>query len=125
EPRAFPTRRSSDLIFYNKKVFADNGIKVPGTWEELVSAAAKLEAKGVQPFSASGQQGWPLTRLISGYLYRSLGPDALQKVADGKAKLTDPEYVKAAEEVAALGKKGYFGKGVGYIDYTYSMYMFI
>ncbi|MFD7818348.1 ABC transporter substrate-binding protein [Streptomyces sp. NPDC059785] len=120
-----PYEYNIEGVFYNKKIFKANGLDVPGTWDELVSAAAKLEAKGIQPFSASGQQGWPLTRLISGYLYRSLGPDALQKVADGKAKLTDPEYVKAAEEVAALGKKGYFGKGVGSIDYDTSMNQFL
>ncbi|MET9992892.1 extracellular solute-binding protein [Streptomyces mutabilis] len=120
-----PYEYNIEGIFYNEKVFAENGLKVPGTWDELVAAAAKLESEGVQPFSASGQQGWPLTRLISGYLYRSLGPDALQKVADGKAKLTDPEYVKAAEEVAALGKKGYFGKGVGSIDYDTAMNEFL
>ncbi|WP_405724881.1 extracellular solute-binding protein [Streptomyces sp. NBC_00028] len=120
-----PYEYNIEGIFYNKKLFEANGLKVPGTWDELVAASAKLEAKGVQPFAASGQQGWPLTRLISGYLYRSLGPDALQKVADGKAKLTDPEYVKAAEEVAALGKKGYFGKGVGSIDYDTAMNEFL
>ncbi|MEW2289908.1 extracellular solute-binding protein [Streptomyces sp. NPDC047841] len=120
-----PYEYNIEGIFYNKKLFQDSGLKVPGTWGELVSAAAKLETKGVQPFSASGQQGWPLTRMISGYLYRSLGPDALQKVADGKAKLTDPQYVKAAEEVAALGKKGYFGKGVGSIDYDTAMNQFL
>ncbi|MBT2415760.1 extracellular solute-binding protein [Streptomyces sp. ISL-12] len=125
ELQVLPYEYNIEGIFYNKKLFADNGLKVPGTWEELVSAAAKLESKGVQPFSASGQQGWPLTRLISGYLYRSLGPDALRKVADGEAKLTDPEYVKAAEEVAALGKKGYFGKGVGSIDYDTAMNQFL
>jgi raffinose/stachyose/melibiose transport system substrate-binding protein len=125
ELQVLPYEYNIEGIFYNKKLFADNGLKVPGTWDELVSAAAKLESKGVQPFSASGQQGWPLTRLISGYLYRSLGPDALQKVADGKAKLTDPEYVKAAEEVAELGKKGYFGKGVGSIDYDTAMNEFL
>ncbi|MFD7130840.1 extracellular solute-binding protein [Streptomyces sp. NPDC059894] len=63
--------------------------------------------------------------MISGYLYRSLGPYALQDVADGKAKLTDPEYVKAAEEIAELGEKGYFGKGVGSIDYDTSMNQFL
>ncbi|MET7437082.1 ABC transporter substrate-binding protein [Streptomyces sp. NPDC005496] len=120
-----PYEYNIEGIFYNKKLFQENGLKVPGTWEELVSAAAKLKAAGVQPFSASGQQGWPLTRLISGYLYRSLGPDALQEVADGNAKLTDPEYVKAAQEVAALGKKGYFGKGVGSIDYDTAMNEFL
>jgi raffinose/stachyose/melibiose transport system substrate-binding protein len=123
--QVLPYEYNIEGIFYNKKVFAANGLKVPGTWDELVSAAAKLQAKGIQPFSASGQQGWPLTRLISGYLYRSLGPDALQKVADGSAKLTDPNYVKAAEEVAALGKKGYFGKGVGSIDYDTAMNQFL
>ncbi|MGW2279773.1 ABC transporter substrate-binding protein [Streptomyces sp. NPDC001770] len=120
-----PYEYNIEGIFYNKKIFADNGLAVPGTWDELVSAAAKLKSKDVQPFSASGQQGWPLTRLISDYLFRSLGPDALRKVADGQAKLTDPEYVKAADEVAALGKKGYFGKGVGSIDYDTAMNQFL
>lgn len=120
-----PYEYNIEGIFYNKKLFQENGIAVPGTWDELVAAAAKLDGKKVQPFSASGQQGWPITRLVSTYLYRSLGPDALQKVADGKAKLTDPEYVKAAEEIAALGKKGYFGKGVGSIDYDTAMNQFL
>ncbi|MFD6532137.1 ABC transporter substrate-binding protein [Streptomyces sp. NPDC060184] len=120
-----PYEYNIEGIFYNKKIFADNGLAVPGTWDELVSAAAKLKSEDVQPFSASGQQGWPLTRLISDYLFRSLGPDALRKVADGQAKLTDPEYVKAADEVAALGKKGYFGKGVGSIDYDTAMNQFL
>ncbi|MFD6423514.1 ABC transporter substrate-binding protein [Streptomyces sp. NPDC060198] len=120
-----PYEYNIEGIFYNKKIFADNGLAVPGTWDELVSAAAKLKSKDVQPFSASGQQGWPLTRLISDYLFRSLGPDALRRVADGQAKLTDPEYVKAADEVAALGKKGYFGKGVGSIDYDTAMNQFL
>ncbi|MFI6656387.1 ABC transporter substrate-binding protein [Streptomyces sp. NPDC050523] len=120
-----PYEYNIEGIFYNKKVFSDNGVAVPGTWDELVAAAAKLEKKGIQPFSASGQQGWPLTRLISGYLFRSLGPDALKDVADGKAKLTDPAYVKAAQQVADLGKKGYFGKGVGSIDYDTAFNQFL
>ncbi|MFF9500945.1 ABC transporter substrate-binding protein [Streptomyces sp. NPDC014656] len=122
---ALPYEYNIEGIFYNKKLFQENGITVPGTWDELQAAADKLNAKGIQPFSASGAQGWPLTRLISGYLYRSLGPDALDKVDAGTAKLTDPEYVKAAEEVAALGKKGYFGKGVGSIDYDTAMNQFL
>ncbi|MET9593862.1 extracellular solute-binding protein [Streptomyces sp. NPDC006516] len=120
-----PYEYNIEGIFYNKKLFQENGIAVPGTWDELVAGAAKLDGENIQPFSASGQQGWPITRLVSTYLYRSLGPDALQKVADGKAKLTDPEYVKAAEEIAALGEKGYFGKGVGSIDYDTAMNQFL
>jgi hypothetical protein len=107
--------------FHNKKVFTGNGIVAPQTWGQLTAAAAKLAAKGIQPFSASGQQGWPITRLVSGYLFRSVGPDALSAVAAGSAKLTDPSYVGAAQAIASLGAKGYFGKGVGSIDYDTSV----
>ena len=98
---------------------------MPTTWDQLTAEAAKLQAKGIQPFSASGQQGWPITRLVSDYLYRSLGPDALNDVASGKAKLTDPSYVKAAQAIADLGAKGYFGKGVESIDYNTSVNTFL
>lgn len=120
-----PYEYNIEGIFYNKSIFSDNGIEVPTTWDDLVAAADTLEAAGIQAFSASGEQGWPLTRMISGYLYRSLGPDALQAVADGTAKLTDPEYVAAAQAVADLGAAGYFGEGVGSIDYDTSINEFL
>lgn len=122
---ALPTEYNIEGIFYNKKIFTQQGISVPQTWDDLVAAAAKLQGAGVQPFSASGQQGWPLTRLISGYIYRDLGPDAMSAVASGSAKLTDPQYVKGAQAIADLGAKGYFGKGVGSIDYDTAVNTFL
>jgi raffinose/stachyose/melibiose transport system substrate-binding protein len=112
-------------FWYNEQLFEDNGIDVPATWDELVDAAATLGTAGVQPFSASGEQGWPLTRLVSGYLFRSVGPDALQRVQDGDAQLTDPEYVEAAQAVADLGEAGYFGEGLGSIDYDTAINTFL
>ncbi|MCM3501212.1 extracellular solute-binding protein [Microbacterium sp. P26] len=120
-----PYQYNIEGVWYNKQLLADNGIDVPSTWDELAAGAAKLQGAGVQPFSASGEQGWPITRLISGYIFRDLGPDALQKVADGEAKLTDPEYVAAAQAVADLGAKGYFGQGVGSIDYDTAFNTFL
>ena len=115
---ALPLEFNIEGVWYNKKIFAANGIAVPKTWDQLVAAAAKLQAAGIQPFAASGIQGWPITRLIGNYIFRTLGPNAMQNVHDGKAKLTDPEYVAAAQEVAELGAAGYFGKGVGSLDYN-------
>lgn len=120
-----PYQFNIEGVWYNKQLFADNGLRVPQTWDELVAAAGTLKAAGVTAFSASGEQGWPITRLISGYLYRELGPDALQKVADGEAKLTDPDYVAAAQAIADLGAAGYFGEGVGSIDYDTAVSQFL
>jgi len=120
-----PFELNIEGFWYNKKIFADNGLQAPRTWDDLVQDAATLQQKGIQPFSASGMQGWPITRLISGYLYRQLGPTAMDQIKSGKAKLTDPEYVKAAQVVADLGKKGYFGNGVATLDYDPAVDVFL
>lgn len=122
---ALPTEFNIEGFWFNKQLLADNGIDVPATWDELVDAAETLDAAGVQPFAAAGKDGWPLTRLVGDYIFRDLGPDALQKIADGEAKLTDPEYVAAADAVAELGKAGYFGEAIGSVDYNAAMNMFL
>lgn len=122
---ALPTEFNIEGIWYNKQLLADNGIDVPTTWDELVDSAATLKSAGIQPFSADAKDGWPVTRLVGDYIFRSLGADALKKVADGDASLTDPEYVEAAEAVAELGKAGYFGEAPTSIDYNTAMNLFL
>ncbi|MFF0376704.1 ABC transporter substrate-binding protein [Actinoplanes missouriensis] len=123
-----PTELNIEGIWYNKKLLADNGITTPpATWDDLTAAFAKLQAAGVQPISQAGKggDGWGVTRWVGNYILRSQGPDALKKVADGQAKLTDPQYVAAADAIAALGKAGYFGKSPTSIDYATALNTFL
>jgi len=122
---ALPFELNMEGFWYNKQIFNQNGLQTPTTWDDLVSVAAQLQEKNIQPFAASGIQGWPLTRLIGNYLFRKIGPTALEDVARGKAKLTDTAYVEAAQAVANLGKQGYFGKGVATLDYTPALNLFL
>jgi len=120
-----PFQYNIEAIWYNTAIFEENGWEIPETWDELTAIAAEAKAAGLTPFSASGEQGWPITRLISTYLFRSVGPDAMQKVADGEAKLTDPEYVEAAAAIAELGANGYFGDNVTSLDIDGSYNLFL
>ncbi|WP_129668823.1 ABC transporter substrate-binding protein [Phytoactinopolyspora endophytica] len=120
-----PFEYNIEGIWYNTAMFDEHGVTVPETWDDLVAAAQAFADAGITPFSASGDQGWPITRLIGNYLFRSIGPDALQRVADGEASLTDPEYVEAAQAVADLGSAEFFGQGVGSIDMDTSTNEFI
>jgi raffinose/stachyose/melibiose transport system substrate-binding protein len=120
-----PFQFNIEGLFYNKKIFAEHNISVPTTYGELLADAAKLKAAGVIPFSASGATGWTISRWIGILLFRELGPDAMLAIKDGKAKLTDPEYVKAAEQVAALGKAGYFSPGITSLDYNSAIAQFL
>lgn len=117
-PDAIPLELNIEGFWYNKSLFQKEGLTPPTNWNDLVSDAAKFQSAGIQPFAASGIQGWPLTRLISDYLFSELGPNAMTNVISGKAKLTDSAYVNAATQVANLGAKGYFGPGVASLDYS-------
>lgn len=110
-----PMQFNIEGLFYNKKIFADNDIEIPTTLDELTAAAEKLKAAGVTPFVASGKTGWTISRWVGALLFSTLGPDALEKVRDGEAKLTDPEYVAAAQMLQDLGP--YFIDGISNLDY--------
>jgi raffinose/stachyose/melibiose transport system substrate-binding protein len=109
---SLPYQYNIEGIFYNKDLFAANGIAEPTTWDELVDGLTTLKGAGVIPLTEAGNQGWPITRLLGNYIFRELGPDAMEKVRDGDAKLTDPEYVAAAQAIADIGTAGLFGEGI-------------
>ncbi|MCB8965952.1 MAG: extracellular solute-binding protein [Ardenticatenaceae bacterium] len=120
-----PVELNIEGFWYNKQIFADNGIEVPTTWDELLAAAAILNEAGIQPFSASGQQGWPLTRLLGGYAARYYGVDAMSRVASGDLQLTDPGFITAADTLKSMVDLGYFGQGLTTIDYNTAVDLFV
>jgi raffinose/stachyose/melibiose transport system substrate-binding protein len=105
-------------FWYNKSVFEKAGVDVPTTWDELLDVCDKLKSQGIQPLATGGADKWPTTRLVNAYAYRSMGADAVKKASNGEAKFTDDGYVKAAQMVADMASKGYFGEGATTVDNT-------
>lgn len=122
---AIPTELNVEGIWYNKKMFEENGIAIPKTVDELTVAAEKLKAKGIQPFASSGKEKWPLTRLVQMIAMRNLGADAMLRVAKGELSVKDPGFLDAATTVANWGKKGYFGPDVNGLDYDTAQSLFL
>lgn len=122
---SMPYQYNIEGIFYNKEIFADNGLEEPQTWDELVDTAAALQEAGITPMTEAGANGWPLTRIMGMYIFRNVGPDAMAAVRDGDAKLTDPEYVAGAQALADFAEAGYFGEGFSTRDTDTSSNMFL
>ncbi|MVQ43933.1 extracellular solute-binding protein [Microbacterium sp. MAH-37] len=55
---ALPYSVMAASVIYNKQIFADNGIDVPTTWDELLAACEALKAAGVTPFEATLKDDW-------------------------------------------------------------------
>lgn len=65
---------SVNWIWANKKIFDDNGIAPPETWEELVSAMETLKAAGITPL-AQGGQPWQEATMFDSIVMATGGPD--------------------------------------------------
>ncbi|MFI6602376.1 ABC transporter substrate-binding protein [Nonomuraea sp. NPDC050536] len=104
------------LVYYNKKLFAEAGITAPPkTYAELVDDAAKLKAKGTNPFVVGGGGK---DAFAAGYLWMALvgadvyakQPDFLVKRRKGEVRFSDPLFVRATQKFADLVAKGYVDK---------------
>lgn len=104
-------------VYYNKKVFADNGIAVPTTVDELDSAAAKLKAAGVTPFEIAGGDAWTGQIGFISALTDTVADGTVSKVNDGSASFSDPAFVEAAEV-----SKGWVDSGWVNPDYLTALY---
>ena len=102
-------------IFYNKKVLARNGWKVPTTLAELTTIMDAAKAKGLYP-SVTGNKGWQPVNLnyANIFLTHVAGPDKVYGALTGKVAWTDPAIVRAVQMSADWYKKGYLGGN----DYT-------
>jgi multiple sugar transport system substrate-binding protein len=48
------------VMFYKKSVFAKNGYKVPGTWDDLISLCKQMQSDGfANPIAIGQKDGWP------------------------------------------------------------------
>ncbi|MDQ1206660.1 ABC transporter substrate-binding protein [Microbacterium sp. SORGH_AS_0862] len=55
---ALPYSVMAASVIYNKELFAQAGVTVPTTWDELLAACEKLEAAGITPFYATFKDDW-------------------------------------------------------------------
>jgi multiple sugar transport system substrate-binding protein len=100
-----PLNISYWVMFYNKKVYDEAGLKPPTTWAELLSNADALKAKGIKPF-------YHTSVLFSFVWFQQLligtNPDLYNKLATGEAKYTDPGVVAVMERWKQMIDDGYF-----------------
>jgi raffinose/stachyose/melibiose transport system substrate-binding protein len=87
-------------VFYNKTMFADNGISVPTTWEEFVAAAETLQAANITPLIIGGKDQWPAALIMEG-LVQSVIPDMAgfdEGLWTGTRKFTDPDSIEVLQK---------------------------
>jgi ABC-type glycerol-3-phosphate transport system substrate-binding protein len=112
------------LVFYNKKLFTQAGVKPPTTWQQFLDVSATLKAKGITPIELGGNEPFaaamPLTGAISADVLGK-NPQWVQQRYAGKVKFTDADVVTAATKMRTLVEKDYFEQGALNVSYDDSI----
>lgn len=97
------------VFLYNKQIFADQGLDVPETWEDLLGVISSLRGAGIQPIALAGQSKWPELPYLAYLVDRLGGPEVFKNIeADQADGWSDPAVLKAAEMIQDLVKAGAF-----------------
>ncbi|AGT33537.1 ABC transporter substrate-binding protein [Geobacillus genomosp. 3] len=100
-----------NVLWYNKKIFADNGLQPPKTFDEFFQVADQLKAKGITPLALGDKEPWTATHLFETVLLGTLGAEEYKKLWTGELAFDDPNVKQAVET---------FKKMLGYINEDHS-----
>lgn len=107
-------------LIVNKKILKDNGLEEPKTWEEMITVADSLKAKGIQPFAfydkSTEQLGQMAERMI-GVINNDITTQ-FKRVGKGESQWSEePEMKALAEAMLQIREYGQVDTlGAGYED---------
>jgi raffinose/stachyose/melibiose transport system substrate-binding protein len=109
-------------ILYNKKVYAQLGLKVPKTWKAFIANCEKIKAAGKVAVIASYKDDWTAQLLLLADFYNVnvANPKFAQDYTANKAKYAStPAALRGFEKIQEVFTKGFTNKEP--VSITYDM----
>lgn len=106
----FPFMRSYALLYANSKVFEENNLTIPKTYQELLSTSKTLSSKGITTLAVAGQEMWPLMFHYATLAMRMVGPDGVRAALSGEETFNQAGFIDAAYMLLELKNAGAFGE---------------
>ena len=97
------------LIYYNGKVFEENGIKVPANYDEFLAAVKAFKQEGIIPLALFAQEKWPGVQFFDSLVTR-YEPKGYLGIEKKTTTINDASYKKAADKLTELVKAGLTSK---------------
>ena len=121
---AFPYAGNELVMwYYNKAIFAEYDVKVPETYEELLTAIEVFNANDIIPMSIFAKEKWITTAMYDVMVTR-FAPEGITKLDAGNGSASEEAYVKAAETLQELVEAGMFPKGATNLNYDQAASLF-
>lgn len=114
---AVPWSQDGKAFFYNKRIFEENNLTVPKTWDEFIGTLDKLKAAGYEtPVIEGLKDQWAILHYLGTMNQRMVDPEVLAKDYDpATGEFTDPAYLDVLEKWKQL--TSYMGETAIAIDH--------
>jgi len=118
---------ATSILYYNKALFDKHNVKVPTTWDEMMTAIKTFNDNGITPIALGNKAPWVAQSTILGSLAdRVTGTEWFKNAAAQQgAKFTDPEFIEALGYFKQLVDNKAFQEGANSIDNTQAEQYFI
>jgi raffinose/stachyose/melibiose transport system substrate-binding protein len=92
------------VIYYNKDIFAEQGIeKLPETWEDFIALCQQLKDAGITPLANGIHDNWDILEcVLLGMIPNYLTYEDRVAYENGEKKLNDETWVKIYSDFAQL-----------------------
>lgn len=119
---AVPFASQTQLVIYNKKIFDDNGLAEPQTWDELMALSQKLKDAGIIPFGNGTATAWQNETVTFDLTSSLMGKGFYDDLMAGKADFTDARFTGALAALKDITQ--YFPDGFIGLDYASGQQLF-
>jgi raffinose/stachyose/melibiose transport system substrate-binding protein len=108
---ALPLEFNMAPVYYNQKIFDENGLQVPQTYDDLLRIIDKLAANGIVPIALGNKDRWTGSLWYMYLADRIAGTETLASAIRGLSAFEDPGLEEAARLVQDLVDRHAFSKG--------------
>jgi raffinose/stachyose/melibiose transport system substrate-binding protein len=105
-------------VFYNQRIFEEQGLSEPKTHDEFITLAEKLKEAGLIPLAFADQNKWPAGHMLSVFGGYIAGQEKLAAAISGEVPWNDPDFVQAIQLFFVdMHQAGYFIPEVNAVTY--------
>lgn len=121
-----PQAYNSYLIFYNKGIFEQYGLKAPTSWAEMQNVVSVLKDNDVDTISAGFAEDWVFDMVVLPLVaaYNTEDAKMLSKVEKGEIGFSDETISGVFEDIQAMSDEGFFINGAQGTTYESSIAVF-
>ena len=92
----------SNILWYNKKIFAEHNLKPPESLDDLLSVSDALARAGITPLALGDNGIWAAVHLLESVLLGTMGPTKYQGLWSGATDWSGPEVRASLKRFVSL-----------------------